>query len=219
MLKLIRYFNETEVEEAIKEAKDGVDNYIEIMKLFNNPNINVSEDNDFQRRFKGFYRIIKRTEEFYNAYFSFMESGKLSKPTFTDTLDYLYKIGIPRKNKNKEEIIIHLLEFSFSSKLLATHNPNLPIWDSNVFICFNLNNPGNWLSKERRIVKANEIYIDLINWYEDFLRSEEGQKWIKLFDKEYSELKSNITPIKKIDFILWQRGANITRDNRGKANP
>jgi len=201
MLELIGDFSITKIKEAIRDAETGLIQYKEIMSLFRNTN--VSKDISFQRKFKYFYKVNRRNDKFYKAYFSFLELNKSSNPIFSDTLKHFYKIG--KSGKNGE--LVYSLEFSFVSKLLATLNPDLPVWDSNVFICLGLRNPGNWLPKEKRIEKAKEIYNKLIEWYKCFLKSEKGCNWIKLFNEKYPD--SDITPVKKIDFILWQRGARI----------
>ena len=209
MLKLIRDFSITEIKEAIRNAKKGVNQYKYIMSSF--LETDVSKDITFQRKFKGFYRINKRNDKFYKAYFSFLETCKSSKPVFSDTLEHFYKIGKPGKNKK----LVYSLEFSFVSKLLATLDDNLPVWDSNVFNCFGLRNPGHWLPKKERIKEAQKIYNDLKEWYESFLKNEEGCKCEKYFDEIHPDSTitstKKITTIKKIDFILWQLGARINR--------
>jgi len=187
-LKLILNYNDTQIKTAIKNSKEGLDKYKKIMELF--PEIDVSKDISFQRSYIGFYRL-RLSKDFINIYFSFFQKHKNNHPTFIDTLGYFY-------NEFKS------LQCSFTSKLLATLDPNLPIWDQNVLGLFNLRNPGNWLLRDERIKKADKIYNELINWYNIFITSEEGRRWIKLFDEKYN--KSNITSTKKIDFILWQLG-------------
>jgi len=53
----------------------------------------------------------------------------------------------------------------------------------------------------------------------EFIPSEEGCKWINMFDGHYSDSKIAITKTKKIDFILWQLGAKIKKEKNGKTNP
>jgi hypothetical protein len=201
----IRNFTDGEVETAITNVRDGLRKYIEIMDWF--PNTNVSEDQAFQTRFKGFYRI-RRNDKFCNVYFSLLESyktDKKSKPTFFYILEELYKIEQPRKNKNGEKKLVNSLEFSFASKLLATLDPYLPVWDKKVLLgCFNTNNPRDWLTKRERIIEADIIYNDLKEWYSHYIKTDNGLKWLNLFDKEYGD--SRITDIKKIDLILWSLG-------------
>jgi hypothetical protein len=94
------------------------------------------------------------------------------------------------------------LEASFASKLLATINPNLPVWDKHVLRNADLKDPAWCKDWETRVKKADTVYQQLIKKYADFVHGEEGKRWIQLFDERYP--KTNITPVKKIDFISWQ---------------
>ena len=213
MLELIRNFSDTEIKIAIENAKDGLDTYNNIMEQF--PNTIVSEDPSFQKTYKNFYKMQRFcSNEFTDVYFSFLEKHKNSnsKPTFIDALKYLYDTGKRRKDGKL------VYEFSFVSKLLATLDPNLPVWDQNVLSKFGKKNPAIYIpkakrkdetieerkekAKTRRIKKAEKIYNDLTEWYKYFIESYEGINWIKEFDDKYPNY-SNITSTKKIDLILW----------------
>jgi len=208
MPELIKNFGDTEIKEAIRDAETGINQYKVIMKQF--PDTIVSQNKQFQEIYIDFYEMQRFcSDEFIVTYFNFLEKSKNSdpKPTFINTLRYFYNNP---QNHGK-------LEFSFVSKLLATLDDKLPVWDSNVFICFGLKNPGNWKPTERRIEEALEIYNDLKKWYEIFLESEKSCNWEGYFDEIH--LDSNITTtrkitsVKKIDFILWKLGARIKREN------
>jgi hypothetical protein len=194
MLELIRNFNDTEVKDAIKDAEKGLSNYLNIMDLFHT--VDVKKDSCFQKIFKKFYQlnVARKSEVYLLEFFSFLQNHKCSAPEYTTTLKHFHKFG--------------KVEYSFVSKLLATINPGLPVWDSNVRAVLGFKNPTG----KNKIEKAGETYDELKRWYKKFLPSEEGCKWRKLFDKAHPESESKITPIKKIDFILWQLGAKIKKD-------
>ncbi|GHV23871.1 hypothetical protein FACS189494_12120 [Spirochaetia bacterium] len=177
---------EYKIRKSLERIKDGLEQYLEIMELF--PNVNVSTNKSFQSRYTGFYKMRHNNVKFYDAYYLFMENHKNNIPSFTETLIYLYQFG--------------RLEASFSSKLLATINPNLPVWDQFILNHFNLEKPPTNLSNDTRIIQANNVYEAIIQKYKTFLASDESKTWIKLFDEYYPNCK--ITPIKKIDLILWQ---------------
>jgi hypothetical protein len=168
-----------------EETKKGVKRYIEIMRNFQT--VDVSSDKDFQRKFKNFYKI-RRNEQFLEVYYSFLQRNKNKNPSFIEVLNKLYKFG--------------KLEASFASKLLATIDPKLPIWDKYVLEHFRLNPPSRLLPKEERIKQANNVYEDLKKSYRELLNKEESKLVIKLFNEYYPDNK--ITSIKKIDFIIWQ---------------
>jgi hypothetical protein len=53
-----------------------------------------------------------------------------------------------------------------------------------------------------RIEETIQLYERIVDWYKDYLKDEEGQKIIELFDEEYPN--TGITDIKKVDFVIWQ---------------
>ena len=92
------------------------------------------------------------------------------------------------------------VEASFSSKLVATINPNFPVWDEHVLRNLGLRAPV--YGTKNRVEKTISLYDDIVRWYVDFLSTDDAKKLINLFDNRYKE--TNITDTKKIDFILWQ---------------
>jgi len=194
MLKIKRKIDDDEVKIAIKRAEKGVKQYTQIMSLF--PNIDVSKDISFQRVFKNFYNFMFLNDDFLNDFFYFFQKHKNSSPDFIDTLKYFYE---------KHDKFF----YSYVSKMLTTIDPNLPVWDTPVCFMLKIKNPDSELSSEKKIIKAKEIYEMLAGWYNYFIPSEEGRKWIMLFDDAYPN--SNITSVKKIYLILL-RLSNIVKN-------
>jgi len=93
----------------------GLNKYKYIMKRFQE--VNVEDDKDFQKRFNGFYKLRQKNERFYHTFYRKLESSKGENITFGEVLSYFFKE-------------LNTYESSFSSKLVATHNPSLPVWDS-----------------------------------------------------------------------------------------
>lgn len=92
------------------------------------------------------------------------------------------------------------VEPSFSSKLVATLNTDMPVWDK--YVLRNLNKKLIGTCDKARIMNAISIYDDIIEWYNDFLSTDEAQLWTKHFDVALSEY-IHLAAIKKIDLILW----------------
>jgi hypothetical protein len=107
------------IQTALKNAGHGLKQYLEIMDLF--PRVDVSRDRHFQSLFTGFYGVRHPRKDFYEGYYRFMEIHKNNAPAFINTLRFLYGYG--------------RLDTAFASKLLATINPNLPVWDQFVLKC------------------------------------------------------------------------------------
>lgn len=173
------------VEESINKVEPGLLKYVQIMGRFYETD--VSKDIEFQRLFNGFYRIRQRTPEFYKEYYQFLERNKNNYVSFDLVLNHFYDR-------------FHRLEPSFSSKMVATINPDFPVWDEYVLRNLGLKKPI--YGAKNRIGKMVSVYNDIVKWYVDFLQSNEARYIIKLFDSKYKN--NNLTDTKKIDFILWQ---------------
>ena len=143
----------------------------------------VSIDAEFQKSFNGFYRMRQRPAAFYKSYYAFLEQNKNNRElTFEDILTYLYD----------ETGSIHA---SFSSKLLATVNPNMPIWDKFVLQNLSLRTPYHY--EKDRLQKTVQLYQKICSWDE----TEQAAEKLQLFNELFPDV--NISDVKKIDFILW----------------
>jgi hypothetical protein len=174
------------IEEAIWKARKGISQYLEIMELL--PKSNVAENAEFQRKYNAFYRVRQRPAEWYRTYFSFMQEWKDRKPSFDFMLDYLHNS-------------LGRYEPSFSSKMVATLNPEEPIWDK--FVLENTNTTPPSYSDPNKIEKAKAAYNAIQSWYRHFLNSAEGKFLVGCFDEAVDD-HAKITNIKKADFVLWQ---------------
>ena len=145
--------------------------------------IDVSADSEFQKFYNGFYRMRQRTADFYQTYYAFLEQNKGNPDlTFEEILTYLYeKTGA-----------VHA---SFSSKLLATVNPNMPIWDK--FVLQNLGLRTPYTYQKDRLQKTVQLYQQICDWYE----SEQAKEKLREFNELFPNV--DISDVKKIDFILW----------------
>ncbi|MBI5204752.1 MAG: hypothetical protein HZA11_07545 [Nitrospirae bacterium] len=180
-------YTEDQVRKAIssEKAKHGIKKYREIMELFNQTN--VAEDRVFQTMFNGFYRVRQKPEEWYKTYYNYMERQKGKDVTFSATLKYI------KDKLNRDEP-------SFSSKLVATHNPNMPIWDKHVLENLCLRPPYH--KAKNKVAKIEALYEELITRYKN-IENTQGPMMIGVFNDLIEEAQS-ITNIKKLDFILWQ---------------
>ncbi len=172
---------------ALGRAENGIVKYQKIQKLLHL--VDVSTDKDFQKMFNGFYRIRQRSSEWYDIYYNYMEKMKNEKNVnFTDTLFYF-----------KEHL--NRYEPSFSSKLISSLDTKLPVWDSYVLGNCGIKPPS--YSDANRHLKSVQIYQQLANWYADYLKTDEARAIIGIFDENIGS-ESNISDIKKVDFVLWQ---------------
>jgi flagellar assembly factor FliW len=177
------------IREVIERARKGIAQYLEIMELFSNTD--MSTDKDFQRKFNGFYRIRQRPPEWYEQYYSYMQSQKDKNPTFSNVLIHFYSI-------------LGRYEPSFSSKLVATIDVNSPVWDSVVLRYTGIKTP--LYTSKSKVDQAEAIYKKLQEWHDRHMRSDHGKLILQTFEEMVPEHK-RISDLKKIDFVLWQNRA------------
>lgn len=166
----------------------GVKKYKYIMNRF--CEVDVSKDIEFQNMYRDFYQMNNRfySDKFAQEYFCIMETLKeLSAVSFSDAFERVKSIQ-------------NTFETSFSSKMIHTFDPNMPIWDNVVTKRhFGITAPTYPKNREQKTVEKYNYYKEK---FYDYLKSGEGQMIIELFDDKFPD--SGISDVKKIDFILWQ---------------
>ena len=184
-----RVFSRTEIGEALRRLrnrKSDLVKYRDLQEQFSA--VSVAENKTFQKTFTAFYRL-RRDDEWRHYYFSLFEEYKKRK-------------DVPSFGEIQLRLFQHCgqVESSFSSKMLATLDPNMPIWDS--YILKNLGLNINGRTKEERLSYAVVLYGSICNWYTDFLKTDEAKEMLELFNETFPEF-NHFTTVKKIDFILW----------------
>ena len=163
----------------------GLDKYRFLLEQVHK--VDVSSDEVFQRTFNGFY-MVHRNKEWRYAFYNLFERVKMSNDvSFACVLDEMYRLT-------------GNVEASFSSKMLATLKPEMPIWDKYVVQNLGLKLPLD--SDSNRIKKTEELYKEIVAWYGDFLQTDNARQCIGEFDKVLPDY-SWLTDVKKIDFYLW----------------
>ena len=176
--------------EAMCEKSARLDVYTRIMKAF--PNADVSCSPQFQSDFSYFYRL-RGTTEWRRLYFGVFQ--RLRSVDGVSIADILRALVMPSERPR--------LYLSFSSKMLHTFRPDMPIWDSVVAGHFDLRNPSPQNSIEQRIDEAVHLYGELCERMTRLLNTEEAKLAVAQFDS-FLPKYSWLTSTKKIDFILWQ---------------
>lgn len=98
-----------------KRAQD-IQHYMNIMSKVKT--VNVADDQDFQREFDFFYKV-RRNAEWRKVFFEIFERKKKKNCFYKEIITELYE-GTGQ------------VEASFASKMLASIDENMPIWDSKV---------------------------------------------------------------------------------------
>lgn len=162
----------------------GLDKYANIMEAAKKKD--VSSDAIFQHAFNSFFRV-RRNAEWRKCYYKLFEKAKKEHYSFADVIGCLY---VETGN----------IEASFSSKMLATIDPNKPIWDQYVLQNLGLKLKGK--NPQERVENAILTYEKIETWYREYLATDEARKNIAEFDR-WLPSYSWIPEIKKIDYLLW----------------
>lgn len=167
------------------------------------------------------------SEDFKAVYYEFYLKARwsvMTKPS--NIVPYFKKLQSISPNDDlmdiildlKEEMEQHGFEFSLSSKLLHTRNPATPIYDSKVrkYLSEEENVEFWWGERNKKMFgkpaprgtseeeKIKHDWVNLCEWYNQFLLSKRCKEWIEWFDNNFPNYK-NISNIKKIDFIIFAR--------------
>lgn len=170
---------------ALQKVGPVLIKYQAIMDRFHQ--VDVSTDPEFQKMFNGFYRLRQRDEKFYQVYYQFMQKHKKHGTTFEKTLKHLHsELG--------------RIEDVFSSTLLATLNPDMPVWDDIVLENLTLKKPQQ--HSKNRFEDTVVLYGQIYNWYRDTVKSAEGKEIIAQFDQVYPG--ADLSNVKKVEFVLRQ---------------
>lgn len=149
----------------------------------------LRSDRQFRKDFNGFYRV-RRSEKWQDKFYDLLEQNKGKAVSFSEVLDSLYRAT-------------SRYEASFSSKLLATIDPNMPVIDSIVMRNVGLALPGHGSSQ--RAIRIHQLYGELITCMQEFLMTETGGYLVRRFREEYPS--ADITEVKMLDLVLWQTRA------------
>lgn len=173
-----------QLKKTLPKIKKGLELYLWIQSEV--PKRDISKDREFQRKFNAFYKV-RRNQTWQKDFYELLEVSKKGEVSFEDILNRLHK----KTGK---------IEASFSSKLVATINPTMPVIDTIVFKNLGLKLPLT--NTKNRVAVINELYQVLIQKFFHYLKSDDGKHLTVQFKKEYP--KAKISKVKMLDFVLWQ---------------
>lgn len=170
-----------------KRAQD-IQHYMNIMSKVKT--VNVADDQDFQREFDFFYKV-RRNAEWRKVFFEIFERKKKKNCSYKEIITELYE-GTGQ------------VEASFASKILASIDENMPIWDSKVLDRIGIKSSNK--RGQQKLEETIELYDVIVQWYSDLKANKASyNEYITSFDSRFPDY-SSISDIKKIDFILWAMG-------------
>lgn len=190
----------------------GLAKYELIRTTYNKYNLTTPEAEDFRTLFNGYYRLRYKKEvreKFYEVFQKVKEEKTKRIVTYEEIICKIFS----STNGRVEKV--------FASKILATFYPEKPILDSRVenylrkigiridesreVIIDKWFKDGILDQDKKRLISAIEEYHNLEDWYNTYIKSEEGIKVIGCFDKAFPEYK-HFTKQRKIDYFLWLLG-------------
>lgn len=144
---------------------------------------------DYQRAYKGYYRLGRRSRLFYDAYFSMLEREAGSKT-------------LPKLHKLLEELFDATGErhLSFCTKLIATISPSAVIYDRNVARLLGVKYgplPNKeWVAEAIRRYDTILATITAVTMRHDWLACE------KAFDEAFPH-GAKLSQVRKADLMIW----------------
>jgi hypothetical protein len=154
--------------------------------------ISVASDQTYQKAFNGFYRMGRRRPDWYQYFFAMLEREKNSTTiTFKSVLETIHADH-------------SRVEPSFSSKLVSTIRPELPVYDRYVRENLSLNAPPQYWATAKRITQFVAMYDVLQQKMNAMIGDPIFISTLKAaFDQRFPSY-TWFTDIKKLDFLLWQ---------------
>jgi hypothetical protein len=175
---------EPQLGRALDRVAPALEKYLWIMDHVRG--CDVSTDATFQRRFNGFYRV-RKSATWQAPYYALMERAKAEPLTFAEVLRALHEQ-------------VGRIEASFTSKLVATLDPWLPVLDQIVLQHLGLRMPA--AHEADRLAKTCTLFEALCERYAALLASPEGRLICQRFQQRYPH--AELTDVKRIDLVLWQ---------------
>ena len=171
-----------------RRNRNGLERYDRLQRSLRK--VVVTLDRGFQNDFKSFYRV-RRGKEWCEPFFSILEREKRNPGlSFRETLDEVH--GSTGR-----------VEASFSSKLVASIDANLPVWDRHVLGNLGLRPPYSSMDTRRRLDRCGELYSKIRRWTSKEIRQDSFKEWRRRFDTAFPQFM-HFTDIKKLDLLLWQ---------------
>lgn len=164
----------------------------------------AANDRTFQRMFNGFYRVRQRPQQWYVDFYSLFQRCRATRGRKRLTISEILEELRNRTGK---------WEYSFSTKLLHSIDPQMAIMDSRVLILIDLPQPQG---KHRELEAFVRHYADLCGSLAYLIQR---LPWLlEAFDKRLPQLRS-LTLTKKMDFILWRYQPPARVESRAERIP
>jgi hypothetical protein len=189
-------------------SRDAVPVYLFLAERFKSTS-DIRSDCVFQFLFRSFYRLDNAglTDEFKAAYFDHLQRhrrGPIPVPNPLRLLRHLCERFAAYETKKGKKA----LQFSFATKLLATIDPQQPVYDPFVASLFGFKRPDHVKDRSRRLERLLQFY-ELLIQTSQLLREQEWFGTVSAAFARYYPGWHNVPPTKQVD----------SRDSAGKKYP
>lgn len=172
----------------LQRVRKQLEKYDSLLK--NLRKTNVSTDCVYQTQYNGFYRMGRRTTAWYAPYFALLQREK-NNPNidFSTVIQELYDLT-------------NRVEPSFSSKLVATIRPNLPVYDVMVRKQMRVKVPRQTMPNQDRVNALIAEYKRMIKIGAAALKKTRFNKLRDNFKEAFPTYR--FTDAKILDLMMWQ---------------
>ncbi len=197
-----------EILSTLVQAPEPVYVYEFIQQRFHDSS-DVRADPVFQFLFRNFYRMDNAGlgDTFKTAFFDAFQLYRqgISASDIATLVNRLRQIETLRVERS--------LQFSFATKMAATINPKLPIYDAFVADLFDFSPAYHVRHFDKRLQRFTSFYTHLIHTIDAATQREALRSLVSAIGARL-DVWTEIGWVKQIDFIFWTAG-KILRSNQG----
>lgn len=178
-----------EVIRSIDDRRRGIKKYVYLLERLRKTD--VSSDIGYQSAFESFYVVRLRGGEWMDAYFEILEREKHNEAVCFESV--LKKMWCATRR----------VEASFSSKLVATIDPDQPVWDRWALQNLNLKKVYGRSSDPKYVDRCVSRYAEICKVTKAIVQQgARFRKWTAMLDRHCPQYKG-FTEVKKLDLFLW----------------
>lgn len=182
---MLEQIDVTEAREALLTIRRRVEQYGWLLHTLESRDI--SDDRHFRRAWLSQFKLRGRDRDFGRFCTRWLEEHKGRRVSFEQALLELYRA-------------FGVLDPAAASKLAATIDPALPVWDTQILGSLGIR-PWALERSGRRVEQTLEAYDRLCAWYDRYLSGRDGQMAVRVFDEVYPD--TGFAPMRKADFTIW----------------
>ena len=173
---------------SIDDRRRGLKKYVYLLERLRKTD--VSSDIEYQSVFELFYVVRLRDGAWMDAYFKILEREKHNEAVCFESV------------LREMRCLTGRVEASFSSKIVATIDPDQPVWDRWALQNLNLNKVYGRSSDRKYVDRCVDRYAEICKAPKAIVQQgARFRKWSAMLDRHCKEYKG-FTEVKKLDLLL-----------------